>query len=125
MKLFDPRAALAEIEKQAPTPATSATSATQTPKTPPHVANVADVATAPVQIQKMSSSVDPTSASDKNHGFAVNGQPKTWTGNVVSLDEWRRLSEWDKHGPNGRMWCGACQAWVSNCEHISETQGEQ
>jgi hypothetical protein len=33
------------------------------------------------------------------HGFAVNGYPQTWTGNVVSLDAWRRLSERERHGP--------------------------
>lgn len=42
--LFDVNAALAEIENQAPTPATSATFATQSQKAPCHVANVADVA---------------------------------------------------------------------------------
>ena len=52
MKLFDPYAALAEIEKQAPTPATSATSATQKPENPPHVANVADVAASQPEIAK-------------------------------------------------------------------------
>lgn len=44
--------------------------------------------------------------------------PRTWTGRIVSLDEWRRLTEWEKHGPNGRLWCGLCQSWhmPNECE---------
>ena len=34
------------------------------------------------------------------------GRPKTWTGKIVSLDDWRALSAWDKHGPDGRHWTG-------------------
>lgn len=52
------------------------------------------------------------------HGRSVTGSPLTWTGRVVSLDEWRKLSAWDRHGPDGRMFCGACQAWVMDCQHI-------
>jgi hypothetical protein len=37
--------------------------------------------------------------------------PRTWTGRIVSLDEWRRLTEWEKHGPNGRQWCGITKQW--------------
>lgn len=48
------------------------------------------------------------------HGRSVNGNPKTWTGRIVSLDEWRKLSEWDRHGPDGRLFCGICRAWVSS-----------
>lgn len=53
------------------------------------------------------------------HGASVTGLPRTWTGRIVSLDEWRRLSEWDRHGPAGRMFCGACQVWVmpGECPH--------
>jgi hypothetical protein len=44
--------------------------------------------------------------------------PKTWTGRVVSLADWRTLSEWERHGPNGRIWCGLCQGWhwPGDCE---------
>jgi hypothetical protein len=45
------------------------------------------------------------------HGFAVNGNPNTWTGKVVSLTAWRQLNEWERHGPNGRHWNGITQAW--------------
>lgn len=46
------------------------------------------------------------------HGRSVTGQPLTWTGRVVSLDERRGLSAWGRHGPDGRMFCGLCRAWV-------------
>lgn len=46
------------------------------------------------------------------HGRAPGNRPVTWCGQVVSLDEWRRLSAWDRHGPDGRLHCGICKAWV-------------
>ena len=45
------------------------------------------------------------------HGRSPGGRPLTWTGHVVSLDEWRNLSDWDRHGPNGRRWCGNSKGW--------------
>lgn len=108
MKLFDPYAALAEIEKQPPTPATSATSATQKPDDPPHVANVADVAASQPETAKNASQKQ---VGDMHHGFAINGRPKTWTGKIVSLDAWRQLSEWEKHGSGGKMWNGLTRHW--------------
>lgn len=48
------------------------------------------------------------------HGFACNrftDHPRTWSGRVVSLDQWDRLSEWERHGPAGRVWCGQCRCW--------------
>ena len=45
------------------------------------------------------------------YGHAVGGSPKTWTGKIVSLAEWRELSEWDKHGSTGKMWNGLTQKW--------------
>ncbi len=41
----------------------------------------------------------------------VGGRPVTWTGKVVSLEEWRRLSEWERHGSNDRVWNGLTQQW--------------
>jgi len=111
MKLFDPRAALAEIRKQGPTPATPATSATQTIQNPPNVAKVADVAAPQAEIRKTEGRGDQTRTNDMRYGFAINGHPKTWTGNIVSLDAWRGLSEWERHGPNGRMWDGRTKKW--------------
>jgi len=42
---------------------------------------------------------------------SVSGQPKTWTGRIVSLDDWRHLTAWEKHGPNGRHWNGITKQW--------------
>jgi hypothetical protein len=38
-------------------------------------------------------------------------EQRTWTGRIVSLAEWRRMTEWERAGPNGRLWCGLCQSW--------------
>lgn len=51
------------------------------------------------------------SAKTFRHGVSVSGKPKTWTGCVVSLDDWQRLTEWEKHGSNGRLWCGITKQW--------------
>lgn len=48
---------------------------------------------------------------DMRHSFAFNGHPKTWTGNIVSLNQWRHLSEWDKHGSTGKLWNGLTRQW--------------
>lgn len=45
------------------------------------------------------------------HGRSVAGSPVTWTGKVVSLDEWRRLSEWERHGSTGKVWNGLTRQW--------------
>ena len=45
------------------------------------------------------------------HGASVTGRPRTWTGRIVSLDAWRTLTEWERHGPNGRQWNGITQRW--------------
>ncbi|AXI45112.1 hypothetical protein C1J03_03110 [Sulfitobacter sp. SK012] len=50
-------------------------------------------------------------SSDMRHGFAINGHPKTWNGNIISLQQWRQLTEWEKHGPNGRHWNGKTKYW--------------
>lgn len=41
----------------------------------------------------------------------VGGRPATWTGRVVSLDEWRSLTAWQRHGPDGQHWCGISREW--------------
>jgi hypothetical protein len=46
------------------------------------------------------------------HGRSAGGNPRTWTGRIVSLDEWRSLSAWNRHGPDGRLFCGICRDWV-------------
>lgn len=95
---FDAQSELAKLgvgrESETCAPATTATSATPVP----NVAIVASVATlnAPV-----------FSAQYETAG----GRVTTWTGRVVSLDEWRTLAAWQRHGPNGRYWCGTSQFW--------------
>lgn len=45
------------------------------------------------------------------YGVGVTGTPSTWTGRVVSLDDWRRLSDWDRHGSTGKIWNGLTRQW--------------
>ena len=45
------------------------------------------------------------------HGLGPNGNPRTWTGRVVSLDDWRRLSAWERHGSTGQLWNGMTRQW--------------
>ncbi|SUZ32862.1 hypothetical protein ROE7235_02625 [Roseibaca ekhonensis] len=51
------------------------------------------------------------SAKAFRHGVSFAGKPLTWTGHIVSLDDWRRLTEWEQHGPNGRHWNSITQTW--------------
>lgn len=37
--------------------------------------------------------------------------PKTWTGRIVSLAEWRNLTDWERHGPRGRVWNALTRKW--------------
>ncbi|MEY8842051.1 hypothetical protein AB9K41_23730 [Cribrihabitans sp. XS_ASV171] len=119
---FDVQAALAEIEggqSTAPEAATLATLAT-TATIPARVANVASVATPPaLENEAEASEAMPSVANVADvatpetfpHGASVAGTPLTWTGRVVSIEAWRRLSEWDRHGPKGRNWSGVAKVW--------------
>jgi hypothetical protein len=113
---FDARARLVEIAGQPP-----AASAIQAPalnpkavlsyappsmSIPPSVAEVAIVATPPAR-----TAAPKPSAETFPHGLSVTGQPKTWTGRIVSLDDWHGLTDWEKHGSNGRPWCGVNRNW--------------
>ena len=55
----------------------------------------------------------PSSApdTDEPRSTSICGRPKTWTGKIVSLDEWRKLTEWERHGPDGRVWSGITRKW--------------
>lgn len=55
--------------------------------------------------------IDLSGSKDFPHGTGVGGRPLTWTGRVVSLDAWRELSEWERHGPQGRHWNGISRRW--------------
>lgn len=103
--LFDVQTALAEILS---TPAaTAATIASP----PPKIASVS-------LKSRVSQSQPAENVEDDGdtfrHGRAYGPRAKTWTGRVVNLEEWRNLSAWDRHGPDGRLWCGICQSWLSN-----------
>lgn len=43
---------------------------------------------------------------------SVGGRPVTWTGRVVSLDDWRNMTDWERHGPRKKVWCGLNKRWV-------------
>jgi len=51
------------------------------------------------------------SAETFRHGVSLTGQPLTWTGRIVSLDAWRRLTESEQHGSNGQHWNGMTRQW--------------
>jgi len=59
------------------------------------------------------SAAEPSRPEDEDapHGRDCLGNPKTWTGRVVSLDEWRRLSEWDRHGSTNKVFNGLTWQW--------------
>ena len=127
---FNPKAALAEIEKQTRAPATFATPATFGGDL---ACNVAKVAAPLPNISKsgprdkVTENVAKVAGGDRHfpktdmrHGFAANGDPKTWTGKIIPLDAWPNLTEWDRHGPNGRLYCGVCQQWVAECLHTGK-----
>jgi len=122
---FDANAALSELGDgraiSAQTPATLATSATKRA----HVADVADVAVVAAPPATTATSATPNQRIAKNvaivatvatpdaffHGQSVAGNPLTWTGRVVSLAAWRDLTEWERHGSDGRLWSGITQDW--------------
>ena len=102
---FDAKAKLAEIAGD--TLATSATTATQ----PPPVSQLSRVSQAPVAeihtfVAKVASVATPSAPRTEPDGETVGGRAVTWTGKVVSLDDWRHLTAWEKHGPDGWHWCG-------------------
>ena len=45
------------------------------------------------------------------HGQDMNGHPRTWTGQIVSLEAWQGLSDWERHGSTGKVWNGLTRAW--------------
>ena len=127
---FDAQRALAEINEAdktricTRTPATNATTATNTVKEPKQAASVvevAEVAGVHLQIAKSdNASAIPNeetktspnpAATPYRHGTTVGGRPKTWTGRIVTPEEWQALSEWEKYGSAGRMYNGQTQEW--------------
>ncbi len=131
---FDAQAELTKLgggsESDTCPPATLATTAT----TRSRVAIVADVATPPAAtatpIQRISSNARKVTTPPHSkqepfpYGTACNlgDAPRTWTGRIVSLDEWRRLTEWEKHGPNGQHWNCITKRWEQK-DRRSENEG--
>lgn len=54
----------------------------------------------------------PQGASTPGEQVWIEGYQRTWTGRLVRRADWDGLSEWDRHGPNGRHWCGVARAWI-------------
>ncbi len=104
---FDARAALRKLNFEEDPVATLATLATQKGKDALRVAEVASVATRRGQKTERSEQAPPEGPKSRS----VGERPKTWTGKVVSLDDWQNLTSCEKHGPNGRVWCGVRKAW--------------
>lgn len=130
--LFDVQSTLAEIlSSPLATPATAATPAleiapvsrvSQVSRSQP--AELQNVHALPVsQKSRVSQSQQAGNragdADQFRHGRSATGNPVTWTGRIVSLDEWKRLSAWERHGQDGRLFCGACREWVmpGGCPH--------
>ena len=97
---FDVNAARADIEAKPP-------AAIERPAT--HVPTTSGIA----KLSRMSRKSQPPEAGNRplDASPSASDEPRTWTGRVVSLADWRRMSEWERHGPNGRLWCGICRAW--------------
>jgi len=71
------------------------------PNFAPRVAEVAIVATPPARKPEPKPSTETFP-----HGLSVTGQPKTWMGRIVPLDDWKQLSDWDRDGSSGKLWNG-------------------
>lgn len=48
------------------------------------------------------------------HGLSIGRRPLTYSGRVVSRQEWHDLSEWDRNGPNRRTWSGLTRSWETD-----------
>ncbi len=126
---FDPYAFAKEHGLEQAPRATRATRATQPHENAPRVAQVARVARAepskteithPAEVTPFPTPEPPQPSRPAPSrpepetfpfGVGVAGSPKTWTGRIVSLEEWRRLSDWDKHGSTGKVWNGLTRQW--------------
>lgn len=116
---FDVQAALAEILNDTPEAAIPAISAIP----PGRIAGIAGIAAGPAEIpapaevlpfpaQPSAPEASRQDLDDFPHGHCrITGRPRTWTGRVVSLDEWRRLSAWDRDGSTGKLWNGITRQW--------------
>ena len=60
---------------------------------------------------KVASVATTSAAKPELEDRTAGGRVQTWTGRVVSLADWRNLTEWERHGPNGRYWCRITHQW--------------
>ena len=105
---FDAYAALADLRRKDSDSATPATCATPVPEIAHHVAQVAHVA----RRTDAGRELHVTRLPDFPHGrCSWTDQPRTWTGRIVSLDEWRCLSDWERHGSTNKTWNGLTCQW--------------
>ena len=56
-------------------------------------------------------------------GLPPSEWPRTWTGRSVSPEEWATLSDWDRRGPDGRLWCGVCRVWHMPGDCLTDPDG--
>lgn len=135
--LFDPRAALARIraagpvQKTQPDPpprATRATYATQHPPAPAHVAQVARVARPQPSKLKIAAPVAgavvlPLHGPD-TPSAARSMMRLDWSGEWVSRDRWDSMSDLERHGPQGRLFCGKCWRYRERDTALACLNGE-
>lgn len=114
--LFDVQAALSEILGDTPAipaisaipPSTNSRNSRNSSQGSSNVDKAKVVGFAPT------SRTNSESRSEKDlfrHGRSVSGSPLTWTGRIVSLADWRQLSEWERDGSTGKLWNGITRRW--------------
>ena len=103
---FDAQAALARIGGgDAPLPAS-----TRPVQCTPGIAGIAEIAGGtPADAEQLRKAAP--QQIETPYGTSPGGRPLTYTGRVVSLEAWRALSEWERHGPHGRIWDGRTKQW--------------
>ena len=123
---FDARAKLNEIAGQPPAafaatvpPVSQVSQVSQRPKANKPALRVAEVASVATPPRSNLESTPPARADRLDQGVAAfpygsspGGRPLAWTGRVVSLADWRTLTDQERHGPNGRHWCGVTKQWL-------------
>ncbi len=56
-------------------------------------------------------------------GLSPRDWPRTWTGRLVSPEQWASLSDWERRGPDGRVWCGVCRVWHMPGDCLTDPDG--
>lgn len=121
--LFDAQAALAEILSDPPKAAIPAISEIRSGR----VAEIAEIATLSAKTldsaEVLTFSRKPSAPNGSRqaalfpHGQCqLTGRPRTWTGRIVNLAEWRELSDWDRNGSTGKIWNGLTRQWEKSSD---------